>query len=67
MSRAWQTGLLIVVALAAIGLSIWALADNARLFVVTALNGITLAALLSRMHAERRDLPVEAIQRAENA
>ena len=45
MSRAWQTGLLIVVALAAIALSIWALADNARLFVVTALNGITLAAL----------------------
>ena len=45
MARPWQMGLLVAVALAAIGLSIWALADNARLFVVTALNGITLAAL----------------------
>jgi branched-chain amino acid transport system permease protein len=36
---------LIAAALAAIALSIWAVADNARLFVVTTLNGLTLAAL----------------------
>ena len=45
MPRAWQLGFVIAVAAAAIALSAWALADNARLFVVTALNGITLAAL----------------------
>src|SRR5689334_1560433 len=45
MSRAWQLGFLIAVAVAAAALSIWAIVDNARLFALTALNGVTLAAL----------------------
>jgi branched-chain amino acid transport system permease protein len=45
MSRALQLGFAIAVALAAVALSIWAISENARLFVVTVLNGLTLAAL----------------------
>jgi branched-chain amino acid transport system permease protein len=45
MTRAWNWIVLAAVAAALFAFSIWALADNARLFVVTALNGITLAAL----------------------
>jgi branched-chain amino acid transport system permease protein len=45
MSRAVQIAWIAAAAIAAVVLSVWAIADNARLFVVTALNGLTLAAL----------------------
>jgi branched-chain amino acid transport system permease protein len=45
MSRRWQLAWLVAVAIAAAILSVVAILDNARLFVVTALNGLTLAAL----------------------
>jgi branched-chain amino acid transport system permease protein len=45
MSRAWKTVLWLVIGVPVGLFSIWAIADNARLFFVTLLNGLTLASL----------------------
>lgn len=45
MSRLWRHAVAIVIALVIAVFVVWALADNAKLFLRTALNGITLGAL----------------------
>jgi branched-chain amino acid transport system permease protein len=45
MSRFWKTVLWIVIAVPIAVFVIWAVADNARLFFITMLNGLTLASL----------------------
>src|SRR5258707_8825980 len=45
MSRFWRWFWGFVIGVPAAGFVIWALADNAKLFLTTGLNGLTLAAL----------------------
>lgn len=45
MSRFWKTLLWIVIAVPVAAFVLWAIADNARLFFITMLNGLTLASL----------------------
>src|SRR5690242_75020 len=45
MSRFWRWFWTLVIGLPAVAFAVWALADNAKLFFSTAMNGLTLAAL----------------------
>ena len=45
MTRFWRWFWALVIGVPIVALSAWALSDNTRLFVITFLNGLTLASL----------------------